>query len=101
MALPSLDGIKSDGDYIIINGRRLSKEQINKLRQTKRWKTYFNTLRPRDSNGNIKAFPKNTNSKAMSEEDYKKYIDKMVLLEVDTKNPGNTFDEFYRNYKNK
>lgn len=91
---------KDNGDNVSVAGKKLSKKQIEKLRKTKRWKTYFNTLRPRDSKGGVKPFPKYTSSKGMNEEDYKKYIDKMVLIEVDEKNLGGSFDKFYKASKN-
>lgn len=104
--LPSIDlnskestSLQSSEDYVEIAGKKLKPEQISKLRETKRWKTYFNTLRARDSKGNVKAFPKVTSAAGMNEEDYKRYIDKMVLTEVDSRNPGKTFDNFYRTFK--
>lgn len=86
-------------DLIKINGKRYTQEQINKLRQTRTWKTYFNTLRPRNNKGEFKPFPKNTSSKGLNEEDYKRHIDKLVLIKIDSKNPQNSFDEFYRTFK--
>lgn len=90
---------QSNKDYVEIAGKKLTLEQLSKLRETKRWKTYFNTLRARDSKGNVKAFPKVTSAAGMNEEDYKRYIDKMILIDVDSKSPGKTFDNFYRALK--
>lgn len=88
-------------ELVNINGKRYTQEQIDKLRQTRTWKTYFHTLRPRNSKGEIKPFPRTTSSKGLNEEDYRRHIDRLVLIKVDSKNPQNSFDEFYRAFKQK
>lgn len=85
------------------NKKALSEEEylkkVSKLRKTQKWINYYNNLRPRDSKGNMKPFPKVTNSKGMCEADFKKYIDKMVLIEIDQNNLGSGFDDFYNSFK--
>lgn len=86
-------------DIVRINGKNYTQEQIDRLRQTRTWKTYFQTLRPRNSKGEIKPFPRTSSAKGLNEEDYKRHIDKLVLIKVDSKNPMKSFDEFYRAFK--
>lgn len=99
MPLPKKINKKSDSDLIEINGQKYTTEQIFKLRQSRIWQVYFNTLRPRGSNGEIKPFPRNTSARGLNEEDYKRHIDKLVLIKIDSKNPMNSFDDFYRTFK--
>lgn len=74
-------------------------EALRKLRSTKKWKTYFYNLRLRNSKNEILPFPKESNSRALNEEDFCRYIDKLVLLNVGCNDPRDGFDEFYRNFK--
>lgn len=66
------------------------KELQKKLRETSRWKLYYDKLilQSDRKNGGFK-----------TPEEARKYIDKLVLMKFDRKDPFASFDEFWENQK--
>lgn len=72
-----------------INIQRLE-EKVERLRSTEKWQRYYTEIISKSSL---------TKSPFKDEEEAKRYIDKLVLMNVDAKNPFSTFDDFWRNRK--
>ena len=87
----SKDLPKINKERIRVGNKLLTLEQIEELRKTKKWQRYFNTLRLRDAKGNIKPFPRETGPNGLSEEDYKRHIDEILLSDADPGNPASVF----------
>ena len=66
------------------------KELQKKLRETSRWKMYYQKLilESKMKNGGFK-----------TPEEAKKHIDKLVLMKFDRKDPFASFDEFWESQK--
>ena len=69
-----------------------TKELLQKLRDSNKWKMYYDKLILQSDmkNGGFK-----------TPEDAKKHIDKLVLMKFDRKDPFATFDTFWENQKRK
>lgn len=69
-----------------------TKELLQKLRDSSKWKMYYNKLILQSDmkNGGFK-----------TAEEAKKHIDKLVLMKFDRKDPFAAFDEFWENQKRK
>ena len=67
-----------------------TKELLQKLRDSSKWKMYYDKLILQSDmkNGGFK-----------TPEDAKKHIDKLVLMKFDRKDPFAAFDEFWENQK--
>lgn len=67
-----------------------TKELLQKLRDSSKWKMYYDKLilQSNVKNGGFK-----------TPEEAKKHIDKLVLMKFDRKDPFAAFDEFWENQK--
>ena len=86
------------------SGEKKSKKtlppEIEKLRNTKKWKDYYNTLKPRNPDGSHKPFKREGSSaQGFTKEEFERHIDKLVLSKVNHRDPMKSFDDFLINFK--
>ena len=84
------------------SGEKKSKKdlppEIEKLRNTKKWKDYYNTLKPRNPDGSHKPFKREGSSaQGFTKEEFERHIDKLVLSKVNHRDPMQSFADFLIN----
>lgn len=79
-----------------IKKRKKNEDLFNTpLRKTERWQKYYAELKVRRDEGDTaKKIP-------LSEEKYCQFIDKLVMNQIDTRNPMKQFDNFFSSFNKK
>ena len=73
---------------------------MSKWRNTKKWKDYYNTLKPRNPDGSHKPFKREGSSaQGFPKEEFERPIDKLVLSKVNHRDPMKSFDDFLINFR--